>query len=88
MSIDYDELREWLSTVERENHGRDGVMEFTHPGNTVEIIRELVRLRDGVEQVADDLGANAEYAPNIPTQTAYRVAEQLLTDLLNGDTNE
>ena len=51
-----------------------------------DMARELLRLRDGVKQVADDLGANAEYAPNIPAQTAYIEAEQRLTDLLNGDT--
>ena len=50
-----------------------------------DLARELLALRDGVKQVADDLGANAEYAPNIPAQTAYTEAERLLTDLLEGD---
>ena len=51
-----------------------------------DMARELLALRDGVKQVADDLGANAEYAPNIPAQTAYTEAERLLTDLLEGHT--
>lgn len=54
-----------------------------------DIARELLRLRDGVEVIRDrcaGLGLKAEYAPNVPAQTAYREAEQLLTDLLNGDT--
>lgn len=54
--------------------------------NELKELRELLRLRDGVKQVADDPGANAEYAPNIPAQTAYTEAERLLTRLLNGDT--
>lgn len=57
MSIDYDQLREQLATVERENPGSGGVIEFTYPGSTVEIIRELLRLHDGVEQAAGELGA-------------------------------
>ena len=44
------------------------------------------RLRDGVKQLADDFGANAEYAPNIHAHTAYIEAEQRLTNLLEGDT--
>lgn len=51
-----------------------------------DMARELIRLHDGVEQAAGDLGANADYAPNVPAQTAYLEAEQRLTGLLNGDT--
>ena len=51
-----------------------------------DMARELLRLRDGVKQVADNLGENAEYAPNIPRQEAYLEAEQRLTNLLSGDT--
>lgn len=50
-----------------------------------DMARELLALRDGVKQVADDLGEKAEYAPNIPRQAAYAEAERLLTHLLNGD---
>lgn len=86
MSIDYDHLREWLEMVDRANAQAGGTIEFTYPGNTVEIIRELLRLHDGVEQAAGELGEKADYAPNVPREEAYRVAEQLLTNLLNGDT--
>lgn len=51
-----------------------------------DMARELLALRDGVKQVADDLGEKAEYAPNIPAQTAYVEAEQRLNRLLEGDT--
>ena len=50
-----------------------------------ELAAENERLRDGVKQVADDLGANAEYAPNVPMHTAFIEAERLLTELLNGE---
>ena len=50
-----------------------------------ELAAENERLRDGVKQVADDLGENAEYAPNVPRQEAYLEAEQRLTELLNGE---
>lgn len=51
-----------------------------------DMARELLRLRDGVKQVADDLGEKAEYAPNIPRQAAYAEAERAINELLNGDT--
>lgn len=51
-----------------------------------DMARELLALRDGIKQAADELGASAEYAPNVPRQEAYLEAEQRLTDLLNGDT--
>lgn len=87
MTIDYDRLRELVEQWQHGDEVRDQLeaqweMELAAP----DMARELLRLRDGVEQVADDLGANAEYAPNIPAQTAYLEAEQRLTDLLNGDT--
>lgn len=69
----------------------DAVLE-EHPDNlrlaalAPDMARELLRLRHGVKQVADDLGENAEYAPNVPRREAYLEAEQRLTHLLNGDT--
>lgn len=90
-----------LTRVEHTVEGSDGEQLFGQFNSTVleerpgslrlaalapELARELLRLRDGVKQVADDLGENAEYAPNIPRQEAYLEAEQRLTDLLNGDT--
>ena len=87
MSIDYDRLRELLEQWQHGDEVRDQLeaqweMELAAP----DMARELLRLRDGAKQVADDLGENAEYAPNIPRQLAYIEAEQRLTDLLNGDT--
>ena len=86
MSIDYDRLREHLDDFDRAEtfHAKCVALEAIRV-NAVATARELLALRDGVKQVADDLGANAEYAPNIPAQTAYTEAERLLTDLLEGD---
>lgn len=53
MSVDYDHLREWLDMVDHANHRAGDTIEFTYPGSTVEIIRELLRLRDGVENVQE-----------------------------------
>lgn len=87
MSIDYDRLGELLEQWQHGDEVRDQLeaqwdMELAAPN----MARELLRLRDGVKQVADDLGEKAEYAPNIPRQAAYTEAEQRLTRLLNGDT--
>lgn len=59
---------------------------FTLMALAPDMARELLRLRDGVKQVADDLGEKAEYAPNIPRQSAYTEAESAINELLNGDT--
>ena len=90
-----------LTRVEHTVEGNDGGLLFgnfndavleEHPDNlrlaalAPDMARELLRLHDGMKQVADDLGENAEYAPNVPRQEAYLEAEQRLTDLLNGDT--
>lgn len=53
MSIDYDRLREWLAEVDQANPLPGDTITFTYPGSTVEIIRELLRLRDGVERYRD-----------------------------------
>lgn len=53
MSIDYDKLRDWLDMVDRANHQAGDTITFTYPGSTVEIVRELLRLRDGVERYRD-----------------------------------
>ena len=86
MSIDYYRLRELLADTERGDFiNRDSA--HNHLGAIApDIARELLRLRDGVKQLADDFGANAEYAPNTHAHTTYIEAEQRLTDLLEGDT--
>lgn len=80
MSIDYDHLREWLDTVDRANPMPGDTIEFSHPGSTVEIVRELLRLRDGVEKVRDALiladGLIAGYGFGTPGRD--------LTNLLGG----
>lgn len=81
MTIDYDRLRQLVAEMEQ---GVAATSRYTW----LDLARELLALRDGVKQVADDFGANAEYAPNIPRQAAYADAEQRLNHLLNGDTNE
>lgn len=91
MSIDYDRLRTTVNVVDdpetdkitRGNYTLS--LEVQGPA----LARELLRLRDGVEVIRDrcaGLGLKAEYAPNVAGEEAYRVAEQLLTNLLNGDT--
>lgn len=53
MSFDYAHLREWLDMVDRANPQAGDTIEFTYPGSTVEIVRELLRLHDGVERYRD-----------------------------------
>lgn len=79
MSIDYDRLRELVAEMEQ---GTAATTRYTW----LDLAHELIRLRDGVKRVADELGAKAEYAPNIPRQASYAEAERLLICLLNGDT--
>lgn len=79
MSIDYDRLRELVGEMEQ---GVAATTRYTW----LDLARELLRLRDGIKQAADELGARAEYAPNVPRQEAYLEAEQRLIDLLEGDT--
>lgn len=88
MSIDYDELREWLAMVERENRGRDGVVEFTYPGNTVEIIHELIRLHDGSSQLLAKKRAAVKrlYSTDQITAAVLEVMCDELENLLEGDT--
>lgn len=80
MSIDYAHLREWLDMVDRANHQAGDTIEFTYPGSTVEIVRELLRLHDGVENVRDALiladGLIAGYGFGTPGRD--------LTNLLGG----
>lgn len=94
MSIDYAHLREWLDTVERANPQAGDTIEFTHPGSTVEIIRELLRLRDGVERYRD--AGKALVLANLQHWDTNRCASctpmanlvditNRLTDLLEGD---
>ena len=87
MTTDYDRLREKLDDFDQAEtfHAKWAAREALS-ANAEELARELIRLHDGVKRVADGLGANAEYAPNIPAQTAYAEAERLLTRLLTGDT--
>lgn len=74
MTIDYDRLREMVRVVE--NYTAYDPVEVYTASDELEALapdlaHELLRLRDGVKQVAE---------------TAYIEAEQRLTHLLNGDT--
>lgn len=87
MSIDYDRLRELVDTSESTDvplinqvRATAGLQDLA-----ADLARELLRLRDGVGELADDFGANAEYAPNIPAQKAFIEAECHLAHLLEGD---
>ena len=51
-----------------------------------DMARELLRLRDGVTELANEFGAKAEVAPNIPRKVAFIEANHALTVLLNGGT--
>lgn len=86
MSIDYEQLQARLAKAEDTSaHRLDRVAaNVVLEANAKDMARELLRLRDGVKQVADDLGEKAEYAPNIARQAAYVEAEQRLNHLLNG----
>lgn len=66
MSFDYAHLREWLDMVDRANHQAGDTITFTYPGSTVEIIRELLRLRDLADAglLAPDLPAPAATSAN------------------------
>lgn len=89
MSVDYDHLREWLDTVDQANHQAGDTIEFTHPGSTVEIVRELLRLRDGIEVVRDRCSTLAESAQEAGMPALAHemgVNAQALTGLLKGDT--
>lgn len=89
MSIDYDELREWLRMVERENRGRDGVVEFTYPGSTVEIIHELIRLHDGLGKLLSVMAYDSTrlHKDHYPLTRKYLATyADKLTELLKGDT--
>lgn len=86
MTIDYAYLRRLVANLEDPDENMRVAIRLELDKRAEDMARELLALRDGVKQVADDLGAEAEYAPNIPTQTAYLEAERLLTNLLEGDT--
>ena len=96
MSIDYDHLREWLVEVDRANPLSGDTSTFTYPGSTVEIIRELLRLLDGVVEMVESKRASAgvirEHIETgyLPGYYGYlaAVAEVMcdeLADLLKGD---
>ena len=51
-----------------------------------DMARELLRLRDGLTELANEFGAKAEVAPNIPRKVAFIEANHALTYLLEGDT--
>ena len=91
MSIDYDRLREWLAEVDEANPLPGDTITFTYPGNTVEIIRELLHLRDGIE-MQRDINAHAAKSCRVYDGPAARAVENnletvalALTLLLNGD---
>lgn len=90
MSIDYDMMREWLADTERGDFiNRDSAQ--NHLGAIApDIARELLRLRDGVVELRDDLadlhhaGRTYRSVRTVATVPAHVIAHQL-TDLLEGD---
>lgn len=93
MSFDYDRLQYTVNNLDAPEYESLTDTECELYEQAEDLARELLRLRreltdlrDGVKQLADDFGANAEYAPNIHAHTAYIEAEQRLTNLLEGDT--
>ena len=88
MSIDYDHLREWLVEVDRANPLPGDTIEFSHPGSTVEIVRELLRLHDGGSQLLAKKRAAVERLYSTD-QVIAAVLEGMcdeLGNLLNGGT--
>ena len=88
MSIDYDQLREWLVEVDRASPLPGDTITFSYPGSTVEIIRELLRLHDGVATVRDRCATLAESAQEVGMHAiahAVDINAQALTNLLDGD---
>ena len=91
MTVDYDRLREWLETVDRANANADGAIKFAYPGNTVEIIRELLRLRGEVEATRDRVARELERTPTelqaarITLHTEREHTLAFCDHLLNGD---
>lgn len=88
MSIDYAHLREWLDTVDQTDHQAGDTIEFSHPGSTVEIVRELLRLHDGGSQLLAKKRAAVERLYSTD-QVIAAVLEGMcdeLGNLLNGGT--
>lgn len=89
MSIDYDELRKWLVEVDQANPLPGDTVTFSYPFSSVEIIRELVRLHDGVERVQDmcllERDAAFQETPMRGGEvTAFNVCAEQLDELLKG----
>lgn len=81
MSIDYDRLRTLVGEMEQ---GVAATTRYTW----LDLARELLRLRDGVEATRDELqaGANLFAADGIRTVATYvRGHAHALTDLLKGN---
>lgn len=88
MSVDYAHLREWLDTVGQANRRAGDTIEFSYPGSTVEIVRELLRLRDGGSQLLAKKRAAVErlYSTDQVTAAVLEDICDELENLLNGDT--
>ena len=90
MSIDYDRLRELLEQWQHGDEVRDQLeaqwdMELAAPS----MARELLRLRDGVEKVREQMNDNATTLRRLEQHNIAFHTEQydrMLTGLLNGDT--
>lgn len=89
MSIDYDRLREFLEDFDQAEtfHAKWA----THVAIRIGTARELLRLRDGVEQLREmcllERDAAFQAAPMRAGEVqAFNLCAEQLTDLLNGDT--
>lgn len=91
MNIDYGHLREWLGEVDQVNCRAGDTIEFSYPGSAVEIVRELLRLRDGVAETVESKRASAgvirEHVEKgfLPEYCGYlaAMAEVICDDLTN-----
>lgn len=79
MSIDYDQLREWLDTIDQANPLPGDTIEFTYPGSTVEIVRELLRLRRELTDVRNLMKTHAWYLG----RDGLRAASEYIDDYAN-----
>ena len=92
MSINYDELRKWLVEVDRANPLPGDTITYTFPFSGVAIVRELVRLHDGVEKVQDMFLLERDAAfQETPMRggevTAFNACAEQLDELLKGSTD-
>lgn len=94
MTVDYDHLRIWLDVTDQGNARAGHTIIFTYPGNTIEIIRELLRLHDGIEAQRDtctrtaDICRSSDYPEEQAVASNLESVANALTHLLNGGADE